>query len=144
MFQEVPHQSCQSYVNHILIYILILYTAITTFSLDINLYIKGTCVSRQPVPALNLYFPSPALICFYQPWHLIWVCLFFVLQLKFVIVTVFTYINSVPILIYSLFKYKIQLLKISSQDIFSIFLIGYSWSHSVHFHFVIQLLQLFY
>ena len=37
-----------------------------------------------------------------------------------------------------------KLFEISSQEIFVIFLIGYNLSHSVHFHFVIQLLQLFY
>ena len=34
---------------------------------------------------------------------------------------------------------KLQLFEISIQDIFSIFLIGYNWSHSVHFRLVIQL-----
>ena len=34
------------------------------------------------------------LVCFYQPWHSICVCLFFVLQLKFLIVTVCIYLNS--------------------------------------------------
>ena len=37
-----------------------------------------------------------------------------------------------------------KLFEIFSQGILSIFLIDYNWSHSVHFHFVIQLLQLFY
>ena len=45
--------------------------------------------------------------------------------------------------IYLPFKYNLgcKLFKISSPEIFLIFLIGYNWSHSVHFHFVIQLLQ---
>ena len=37
-----------------------------------------------------------------------------------------------------------KLFEISSEGLFSIFLIGHNWSHSVHFHFVVQLLQLFY
>ena len=40
-----------------------------------------------------IYRPWPS-ICFYQPWYSIFVWLFFVLQLKFVIITVSTYINS--------------------------------------------------
>ena len=35
---------------------------------------------------------------------------------------------------------KLQLFEISSQEIFTIFLIGYNWSHSVHFYFAFQLL----
>ena len=59
---------------------------------------SGICVSRSPAPALNLYFPAPGpnlylpvpAFNFYQSSYLICVCLFFVLQLKFVIVTVTT------------------------------------------------------
>ena len=37
-----------------------------------------------------------------------------------------------------------KLFKITSQEIFLILLIDYNWSYSIHFHFVIQKLQLFY
>ena len=49
------------------------------------------------IPAMtpNLYLTAPALNLFLPGLELVSVCLFFILQLKFVIVTVFTYINSV-------------------------------------------------
>ena len=62
------------------------------------------------------------------------VCLLFVLQLKFVIVTVSTYVSKISEIS------NLHLFGISSQVIFSILWIGYNWSNSVHFYFVIQLL----
>ena len=47
----------------------------------------------QPWPQICIYGPW-ASICFYQPWYSICVCLFFNLQLKCVIVTLFIYIKS--------------------------------------------------
>ena len=61
------------------------------------------CLSRPPtlalapgpgpvlLPSICIYRPRLS-ICFYQPWHSVCVCLFFDLQLKFVILTVSTYI----------------------------------------------------
>ena len=48
-------------------------------------------------PGLSFLYPmktSRSSICIYQPWYSICVCLFFILQLKCVIVTLSTYINS--------------------------------------------------
>ena len=95
-----------------------------------------------PWSSICIYWQRPS-VCFYQPWHLICVCLFFVLQLKFVIVTVSTYLLICTYFLSIMWEIS-KLFEISSQGILSIFLIDYNWSHSVHFHFVIQLLQLFY
>ena len=94
-----------------------------------------------PRPSICIFRPQLS-VCFYQPWYSICVWLFFILQLKFVIVTVCTYINSAPNYMYLLFEYNVgknELFEISSQEIFSIFLIGYNWLHSLHFHFQIHL-----
>ena len=64
-------------------------------------------MSWAPAPGPQLVFTSlvpqlllPALLFSF-------VCLVFVLQLKFVIVTVFTYINLASIYMYLLFKYTL-------------------------------------
>ena len=95
-------------------------------------YLCFTTPGAGPGPrsSISVYTgPDPQFVfaCFLQP--------------KFVIVTkrlyTCTYFLSIIWEISKLFE-------ISSQEIFAIFLIGYNWSHFVHFHFVIQLLQLFY
>ena len=89
-----------------------------------------------PWSSICIYWQCPS-VCFYQP------CLFFVLELKFVIVTVSTYLLICTYFLSIMWEIS-KLFEIFSQGILSIFLIDYNWSHSVHFHFVIQLLQLFY
>ena len=114
------------------------------------LVIWDICVFRLlalvVVPGLQFILTGPIPQIEHQPWRSNCVCLFLVLQLKFVVVTLST--QTQCLLIYTYFlsiMWEIsKLLEISLQEIFSIFLIGYNWSHSVHFHFVIQLLQLFY
>ena len=63
------------------------------------------CIYRHR-PSICIYRPRLS-ICFYQPWHSIFVCLIFVLQPKFVIVTVSTYINTASTHMYLLFKYNV-------------------------------------
>ena len=106
------------------------------------------CVSRPPalalapgpspvlLPSICIYRPRLS-ICFYHPWHPIYAFLFFDLQLKFVIITLSTYMCTIYIRLCTYFLgkmweiSKLQLFEISSQEIFSIFLIGCNWSHSV-------------
>ena len=98
--------------------------------------------SPWPWSSIFIYWQRPS-VYFYQPWHLICVCLFFVLQLRFVIVTVSTYLLICTYFLSIMWEIS-KLFEISSQRILLIFLIDCNWSHSVHFHFVIELLQLFY
>ena len=72
------------------------------------IHIKGICVSPPPAlaPPLNLHLSAPDLNLILPAQALNSVCLFFVLQLKFVIVTVSTYINSASTYMCLLFKYN--------------------------------------
>ena len=99
-----------------------------------------------PPSSISIYW-SPASMCIYWPQSLICVCLFFTTKVCY----------SYNVYLYKLSLYKLltctyflsiiweisKLFEISSKELFSIFLIGHNWSHSVHFHFVVQLLQLF-
>ena len=81
--------------------------------------------------------PRPE-ICIWWPRPSNCVCLFFVLQLKFV--------KSAPTCIYLLVKYNVGNKHIAivwnffTRDIFDILNFGYNCSHSVNFFFLIQLL----
>ena len=100
-----------------------------------------------PPSSVSIYW-SRASICIYWVQSSICVCLFFTTKVCY----------SYNAYLYKLSLYKLltctyflsiiweisKLFEIFSKELFSIFLIGHNWSHSVHFHFVVQLLQLFY
>ena len=101
------------------------------WSLALNLYLLA--------PSLNLFLPDLTLnLCLPVPEFTVKVCSGYNIYLhKFQCLLIYAYFLSIMWEISKLFE-------VSLQEIFLSFLIGYNWSHSVHFHFVIPLLQLFY
>ena len=122
-------------------------TSINFFTLIWSRFIKWV-FALPTSPALNLYLPPPAVNLF-LPALALNLCS---PNLRFIVKVCYScsvYLHKLSVDLYVLTFLSIMwqtsiLFNISSQQIFSIFLIRYNSSRSVHFHFAIQLLQSFY